>query len=225
MASKQIDYTGAPIYAEPVAWQYTVHLDEIFAEKGDYRSVLNLLTEASENDVISFLVNNHGGDLNIILPLINLLNVAQAHTIALCAGSQSSAATVFAMYCDELIALDHAEFMIHEIQGGAVGTMSNVVRDIHSTERRNKRLVEETYGGFLTDEEIKDVLRGVEIYLNDEEINRRWPLRKAWREEFYQQKQQKLQEMIEAAINAAAVEEHKHEDKPKPRRKRTVKAD
>lgn len=197
---------AAPIYADPIAFHYTVHLDQVFEEKGDYRGVLNLLSEASENDGITFILNNHGGSMDIILPLINMLELTSAHTIALCTGSQSSAATIFAMYCDEIVALDFAEFMIHEAQGGYIGTLSNVVRDVKSTDRRNKRLIEEAYGGFLTPEEISDVLRGVEVYLSDIEINSRAPNRKAWREEFLIQKQQAQQELVAAAMEGSEEE-------------------
>ena len=88
---------AAPIYADPIAFHYTVHLDQVFEEKGDYRGVLNLLSEVTENDGITFILNNHGGSMDIILPLINMLELTSAHTVALCTGSQSSAATIFAI--------------------------------------------------------------------------------------------------------------------------------
>lgn len=191
---------AAPIYADPIAFHYTVHLDQVFEEKGDYRGVLNLMSEATENDGITFILNNHGGNMDIILPLINMLELTSAHTVALCTGSQSSAATIFAMYCDEIVALDFSEFMIHEAQSGHYGTISNVSRDVESTRKRNKRLITEAYSGFLSPEEIEDVLRGVEVYLDDTEINNRAPSRKAWRDQFLLAKQQAQQEMVAAAM-------------------------
>lgn len=213
---------AAPIYADPIAFHYTVHLDQVFEEKGDYRGVLNLLSEVTENDGITFILNNHGGSMDIILPLINMLELTSAHTVALCTGSQSSAATIFAMYCDEIVALDFSEFMIHEAQSGHYGTLSNVSRDVDSTNRRNKRLIEEAYGGFLTPDEIADVLRGVEIYLPDIEIRARAPSRKAWRDEFLLKKQQLQQDMLAAALGEIASEVELEEEeipveKPKAR--------
>ena len=198
---------AAPIYADPIAFHYTVHLDQVFEEKGDYRGVLNLMSEATENDGITFILNNHGGNMDIILPMINMLELTSAHTVALCTGSQSSAATIFAMYCDEIVALDFAEFMLHELQCGHFGTMSNVSRDVESTRKRNQRLITEAYSGFLSPEEIEDVLRGVEVYLDDAEINRRAPGRKAWRDQFLIAKQKAQQELL-----AAAMQEHSCED-------------
>lgn len=215
--AKQLEFGGAPIYSEPIAWQHTVHLDELFSDKGDYRPLIQLLTEASENDNIVFLINSHGGNLDIILPLINMLTMTNAHTTALCSGSQSSAATVFAMYCDDLVALPHSEFMIHELQTGHMGTVSNVSRDVQSTERRGKRLIEETYGGFLTEQEISDVGRGIEIYLLDEEINKRWKDRVEWREHFFSQKQAALQQAVTEAMEVL-VEGEEVPVKPKTRR-------
>lgn len=219
---------AAPIYADPIAFHYTVHLDQVFEEKGDYRGVLNLLSEVTENDGITFILNNHGGSMDIILPLINMLELTSAHTVALCTGSQSSAATIFAMYCDELVALDFSEMMLHEIQTGHIGTMSNVVRDVESTKRRNERLIGEAYGGFLSQEEIDDLLRGVEIYLSDEEIRARAPLRKAWRDEFLLKKQQLQQDMLAAALGEIELESDPEEEeipveKPKSRSTRGKK--
>jgi ATP-dependent protease ClpP protease subunit len=198
---------GAMIYSEPIAFAHTVFLDEYFEDKGYYQSVLNLMSNVSENDSITFILNNHGGSLDVLLPLINLLELTSAHTVALCTGSQSSAATIFAMYCDELVALDFSEFMIHEMQAGFGGTMSNVSRNADSSKKRNKRLVREAYGGFLSPEEIEDVLRGVEVYLCDEEINARWPSRKDWREEFFAQKQQTQQALMEQAMANQATQD------------------
>jgi ATP-dependent protease ClpP protease subunit len=191
---------GAMIYSEPIAFQHTVFLDEYFEDKGYYQSVLNLMNNVTENDSITFILNNHGGSLDVLLPLINLLELTAAHTVALCTGSQSSAATIFAMYCDELVALDFSEFMIHELQTGAIGTMSNVTRSAESSAKRNRRLVEESYGGFLSPEEIEDVLRGVEVYLCDSEINSRWAARKVWRDAFFAQKLQTQQALMEQAM-------------------------
>ena len=111
------------------------------------------------------------------------------------------------MYCDEIIALDFSNFMIHEAQVGHFGTMANVSRDVKNTEQRNKRLIEESYGGFLTPDEIEDVLRGVEIYLPDEEIRERAPLRKAWRDAFLLKKHQEQQALLEAAMEGQMCHE------------------
>ena len=219
----------APIFAEPVAFRYTVHLDDEFGEKGCYRSVINLLTDATENDSIIFLLNNHGGSMDVILPLINMLEVTQAHTVALCTGSQSSAATIFAMYCDEIVALDFSAMMLHEVQTGHFGTMSNVSRDVDNTKQRNERLINEAYGGFLEPSEIEDLLRGVEIYLSDEEIRARAPKRKAWRDEFLLKKQQMQQDMLSAALEELGVNTNQDLDeeivveKPKSRSTRGKK--
>jgi ATP-dependent protease ClpP protease subunit len=172
-------------------------LSRLLSDPEEFDDVLQLMQQAGEADTITFLLNNHGGSIDVLLPLINFLEMTSATTIALCTGSQSSAATVFAMYCDELIALDHSAFMIHEMQTGHAGTISNVMRDTQHAEKRNSRLIQEAYGGFLTDKEITDVLRGVEIYLDSDEINVRFSSRQDWRVEFYDKKREKFLQGIQ----------------------------
>jgi ATP-dependent protease ClpP protease subunit len=202
---------GPAIFSEPVAFNHTVSLSRLLTDPEEFDGVVHLLQQAGDNDTITFLLNNHGGNVDVLLPLINFLEITSAHTVALCTGSQSSAATIFAMYCDDLVALDHSSFMIHEMQTGHLGTMSNVVRDTQHTEKRNRRLVQEAYGGFLTPQEIEDVLRGVELYLDDDAVNARFPLRQEWREQFYAVKQEafqkKMQEAQEAFIKAQQTNE------------------
>lgn len=197
------------IIREPVAWKYTVDLDDEFYERQDYQEIRHALINASEIDEFIFHINNDGGRLDVVVPLINALGMSAARTVAICSGNQSSAATIFAMYCDDLIALDHSEFMIHEVQYGAGGTGSNVLAYVQATAARNKKLVTETYSGFLTEEEIVAVLNGQEVYLNADEINRRWPGRVVWREKFYNERIEKETKMLEERVNflQAALEE------------------
>ncbi len=210
---------GPAIYTETIASKHTVSMSRLLADPEEFDDVVNLLRTAGELDHITFLLNNHGGSVDVLLPLINFLEMTSAHTLAMCTGSQSSAATIFAIYCDDLVAMDHSEFMIHEMQAGTIGTMSNVERSSQSLMRRNARLVKEAYGGFLTEQEIQDVLRGVEIYLDDDEINRRFPLRQEWRENFYSAKQAAFEAKIQESIDAvqaqmAEVEEQLEAVKP-----------
>ena len=208
MTAKTIKIQESSIYSEPIAFQHTVYLDEEFEERVNYQQLINLLMTAGENDVFTFFVNHEGGRLDIVAPLINMLEVTQAHTIAICSGDQSSAATIFAMYCDELVALDHTGFMIHEMQGGARGTFHNITKQVDSYAKRNRKLVKEAYGGFMSDDEIEQVLKGQEFYFNADEINERWPCRVEWRDKFLAEKQEKvLAKFSELSQNTPTTEE------------------
>lgn len=223
MTSKTIKIQESSIYSEPTAFHHQVFLDEEFEDRGNYQQLINLLLTAGESDVITFINNHHGGRVEVLFPLINMLEVTAAHTIALCTGSQSSAATIFAMYCDELVALDHASFMIHEMQYGSIGTAANIAKEVEATQRRNRKLMKEAYGGFLNDAEIEQVLSGQEIYLDADEINERWPCRIEWRQKFLDEKQEKMLAKLQEVTHNVPTAEEEVVDTPKPAAKKARK--
>lgn len=96
---------------------------------------------------------------------------------------------------DQYLVFDTASFMIHESNYGSGGTASNVRRHTEHVDKKNDKFVRSTYKGFLSEEEIEDVLKGVEIYLDAEQIRERLSLREQKRmEEAQEEAVQQLKE-------------------------------
>ena len=186
---------------------YTVPIDGSFREPAFYRGVINMLMNAAEQDTVAFMINSPGGSLSGLLSLLEALNMTQANTVALVVGSASSAASMFALHCNEVYVGDNATFLCHNISYGTGGKGSDVLAHVQHTTSSASKLLRKTYKNFLSEIEINDMINGKEIYMESDEIVER-----------LQQREDLLQ--AEYSEEEIVVEP---EVKPKPKRKPATK--
>lgn len=186
------------IHAFPLeAHHFIIHLTKVMDEPSFFDDVISCLATASENDLITFNINNKGGFVDSLISLKGWIGQTKAKVINVLSGEASSAASAFFLQqVDEYHVVDGSRMMIHEFQYGNGGTASNVKKAVDFTHEENRKFVEETYKGFLTPEEINAVLNGAEIYLNDVEIKDRLTKREELRKK-------EFQEMLNNAIDKA----------------------
>lgn len=155
------------------ATQYDVFLDTEIGDPADYRELNYLLNTATENDRFNLYINSPGGNLNTALMIIESLKMTEASTMAILQGECHSAASMITMYCQEVAVLDSAHSLIHTASYGTVGNTGNVKAHTEFTTRQVEKLLDETYEGFLTPEELEKVKIGVEFWFDSEEISAR----------------------------------------------------
>lgn len=160
---------------------YTVPIDGPFREPSFYRGVINMIMNASEQDTVVFMINSDGGQLSSLLSLLESLNMTEANTVALVVGSASSAASMFALHCDEVYVGENATFLCHNISYGTGGKGSDVLAHVQHTTSSAGKLLRKTYKNFLTEQEINDMINGKEIYMESDEIVERLKQREVLR--------------------------------------------
>lgn len=153
-----------------VANQYTVYLTQDFVEPNYYTNVLNMMLKATELDHITFFVCSPGGRADGLVVLLEGLKNTEAHTQAVLVGDAHSAASIFALHCDSVHVGDHASMLCHNVSYGAVGKGADVAAKVAHTTKTSEKLLRSAYTHFLTEEEIKDMLKGTEIWLDCDEI-------------------------------------------------------
>lgn len=181
---------------------FDVFLDSDIEEPSEYRELLSILFNAGEEDSINLFINSNGGHLDTALAIVEGLKNTSAHVVAVIIGACHSAASVISMYCHEVAVLDSAYSMIHTANYGTAGNTGNVKAHTEFTTRQVEKLLNDTYEGFLTKEELARVKSGVELWFDAEEIRKRME----HRIKFLQQKMKKSQKQLEKQI-AQAVDE------------------
>lgn len=182
---------------------YKVPIDGSFREPAFYRGVINMLMNASEQDTVAFMINSPGGSLSGLLSLLEALNMTNANTVALVVGTASSAASMFALHCNEVYVGDNATFLCHNISYGTGGKGSDVLAHVQHTTSSASKLLRKTYKHFLSEIEITDMINGKEIYMESDEIVER------------------LQQREE--LTQAELEKEQQSNVVKPKRKPAVK--
>lgn len=183
------------IFATPLGGvKYVVSITSDIDKPSYFDNVVALLSTATEYDEIVFNINSYGGYVDSLNMLIGWKAMCPAKQTHVLMGNASSAATaLFLSPADNYIVGDYANFMCHEFQVGSGGTMSNSKRQTDHTYQQNEKFVKDNYQGFLNYDEIDDMLRGVEIYLDSKEIRQRLEAREKSKSESLQKKM--LEEM------------------------------
>lgn len=163
------------IYGVPYGGvKYIVNLTDDFDDAKSFDEVVALLANATEDDEITWNIVSRGGYINSLEMLLGWKQMCQAKQIHVLTSEAASAATAFFLSpADQYLVFDTASFMIHESNYGSGGTASNVRRHTQHVDKKNDKFVRTTYRGFLSEEEIEDVLKGVEIYLDADAIRNR----------------------------------------------------
>lgn len=150
-----------------------VFIDSNIEEPQHYRELISLLFNASENDTINIYINSEGGSLDTALAIVNGLKNTNAHVTALIVGACHSAASIISMYCHQVAVLDGAYSMVHTASFGSVGSVGNVRAHTEFISRQVEKILDETYTGFLTKEELAKIKTGVELWFDADEIRAR----------------------------------------------------
>ena len=162
--------------------QYTVPIDEGIMEPSYYRGIVNMLSNANEQDIVIFKINSPGGRMDGLLSLLDAIDTTEAMTIADITGECASAASILALNCDQCVVGKHAELLAHEVRYGIGGKSSDNLSHVQHIKKISDKLIWDTYEGFLTDDEIESVLNGKELFLDSDEIVERLNKRQALRE-------------------------------------------
>ena len=168
--AKNDDYINT---VERTYHHHDVFLDDDIAEPAQYRELLSLLFNAGEEDTINIFINSNGGHLDTALAVVEGLKSTAAQVTAVLIGACHSAASIITMYCHQVAVLDNAYSMIHTASFGAHGSTGNVKAHTEFTVRQVEKLLNDTYDGFLTKEELARVKSGVELWFDADEIRQR----------------------------------------------------
>jgi ATP-dependent protease ClpP protease subunit len=158
---------------EKTYYHHNIFLDCPIQEPDQYREMIALLFSSSENDTIDIFFNSDGGHLDTALAVVEALKLTPAHVRGILIGACHSACSIISMYCDEIVVLDNAYSMIHTATFGSQGNTGNVRSHTEFTVKMVENLLNETYEGFLTKDELIKVKQGVEIWFDAEAIRKR----------------------------------------------------
>ena len=193
---------------ESVYRTHEVFIDSEIEEPSKYRELISVLINAGPNDKIHLYINSNGGHLDTAGAIISGILSSQAEVTAFLMGACHSAASLISMYCHAVHVYDTAYMMIHTASFGSSGNTPTVKAHTDFTIKQCEKLMKDAYEGFLTTEELKKVLNGIELWFNAEEIKPRLKKRFAAVELQMKKEQEKKNEVV---------------DQPKPATKRGPK--
>lgn len=154
-------------------YQHNVYLDEDIGDPAKYRDLINMLYLSDDNSEFNFLLNTAGGQLSACMAIVEGIRETDAFVRCIINGECHSAGSIIALNCHEVIVTPAANMMIHTANFGSVGSTPNVKAHTDFSTLYINKIIDTTYAGFLTPSEINDVKKGMEIWLDADEITRR----------------------------------------------------
>lgn len=169
---------------------HIINLDTDIGPPNEYRQAFSLLREASLEDAIVLMINTDGGHVSTVVQFFNHLLKTQATTFAevYCA---YSAGSIIALSCDNINVGRYGSMMIHALSAGALGKAHELDGKVKFISQFNDRIIKELYTDFLTDKEIETIIAGKDIWLMENDINKRLKGWKSVRLRMYEKDQEK----------------------------------
>lgn len=167
-------------YTQEVRTKVTVHLNQPFLGPDYYDNIVDALDRAQEGDVFIFKCNSPGGRFDGMVTLLDAIESTDALVIADITGECSSAASIFALSCHRVRVGSYAELLAHSARYGFAGKSADNVSHVLHTAKITEKVFRKAYEGFLSEEEISQVLNGKELYMDAEEITQRLEAREEY---------------------------------------------
>lgn len=186
--------------------KFEFNLDEDIKEPSYYRSLIEVLNNATEQDLVVLNINSGGGQLDSAISIIDALRNTRANTLAWISGSAYSAAGIIALSCQNLEVGEFATFMAHNSQYGLGGYTTDIKDRAVFEHKMISKIMHSVYKHFLTLDEVEAVLANKTIWMDADEIIER-----------FTKMQEKLQEEFEAELDG--FQDEVEETPPKKKKK------
>lgn len=166
--------------------QVNVHhfyITTVIGEPSSYLEMINVLKTSEPHDTIFIYLNTKGGNLYTAIQIISAMRQSAATVITVLEGEVLSAGTMIFLAGHKHIVNDNCSFMIHNYSHGLGGKGNEITIQVKYTDKYFKKLSNDIYGSFLTQDEIQDVLDGKDIWMESEEVKERVKAKLLYNEE------------------------------------------
>lgn len=146
--------------------EYVIRLAREITQADDFADELQVLAGAGDDDTIKMLIVSPGGSLDTCALFTKAMFESRAHITGWIGPTCASAGSAIALACDDWEVDEMSVIMIHTASFGDGGKAPEVEAGVSSKLRQIRRWVTNTYSGFLTEEEIENVIGGRDYYFD-----------------------------------------------------------
>ncbi len=138
-----------------------------------YTELFYTLRSASETDLIYIHLNSSGGDFNTGLQIINNIRASNARVVTILEARAYSMAALIFLSGDELIVHDNCQLMFHIYSGIFAGKGNEQQAEVKALGTWFEKVMQRLCSPFLSDAEIANILKGSDVWMDSDEIERR----------------------------------------------------
>lgn len=153
--------------------EYCVYLHGAINEPQQWYEHYAVYKSAGPDDIIKLYINSPGGNMATAMEYITHMRACAAPIMAIIGMDCASAATAIALAADGWETNSFSTFLVHGFSYGIGGNAAHVGNHASFNTKLNQRFIREIYGSFLTDEEVADILKGVDVLIDSDDLNKR----------------------------------------------------
>lgn len=165
-----------------VSNEYNLYLHNEISSDGDYYlEHFAVYHQAGPDDIIRLWIQSCGGSVSVGHQYIQHMNRCPATIIAVIGMGTASEGTAICLAADDWEVDDMSTFLVHGFSYGAYGHEAQVYNTATFNKKLNERSLRNTYTGFLTEDEIIEALKGVDLLFDGDELVERLATFKQYR--------------------------------------------
>jgi len=138
-----------------------------------YVNMIHKFHIANADETIFIHLNTQGGDLSTGIQLINAMQTSPAHVICSLEGEAYSLGSLIFLAADEFLIHENSIMMVHNFSGGIYGKGNEQASQLEATLKWFNNLARSYYIPFVTEEELKGILKGEDLWLQADDIRKR----------------------------------------------------
>jgi len=161
-------------YVQPIT--HPIHHYYISGPIGDphqYVGLVHRLLTASPGEVVYLHLNTPGGNMTTGVQIINAMRQSKAHVIAAAESEVLSLGPLVFLAADEWVVHDNCLFMFHNYSSGIWGKGNEQKASLDANIKWYQDLARTLLLPFLTDEELRRIMVGEDIYMHSSDVRQR----------------------------------------------------
>jgi len=163
--------------------EYNLYLhNEISHNADEYLEHFAVYHSAGPDDLIRLWIQSPGGSVSVGHQYIQHMQRCPATIVAVIGMGTASEGTAICLAADDWEVDEMSTFLVHGFSYGTYGHEAQVYNTATFNKKLNERSLRNTYSGFLTEEEILEALKGVDLLFDGEELLERLQNFKEYRE-------------------------------------------
>lgn len=131
------------------------------------------MRNAGPNDEVVIYINSPGGQVDTAIQFLRVMQDTQATITCSVEGSCMSAATFILLAADSYEITPHSMFMFHNYSSGVFGKGGEMYDQLQFERQWSKGLLADVYKGFLTEDEMTQILDNKDIWLTAAQVGER----------------------------------------------------
>lgn len=145
---------------------YKIEIDSIIENVGQFSTAIQVLEQAKEDDEVVIYLQTPGGSVDAGEAFIHAMRKCNAPIHIVATGGVHSMGSQILLESDSFELSAGFNSLIHCGQDGAYGNVNEYRSKSKFDEDFRTRQFKQTYEGFLTEQEMEDVLAGKDIWLD-----------------------------------------------------------